>query len=273
MKLNFDSVSYAYPASTSVFTNNSLELVFDEHKKYNLYGIIGPSGTGKTTFISLIGGQLKPDTGTITINDTDIYTVDDSVRRSLIALQMQASTALRGDVRYNITFGLPTESSYAELFGEALSSQASAYSDEELIEVLNYVGLWNLFEQKKGLETLIGENGLTLSGGQKQRLNFANLYLRSQYYKPKIIMIDEPTSSLDEISENTITDLILELSQSALVLVVAHRIKTLTQAVGLFDSSLIQPNATLDFYTPEKLHILSPYYAELLDGKAFLDQE
>lgn len=273
MEIQIKSISFQYPDSESVFSNNSLTLNTPSDQKENLYGIIGPSGTGKTTFVSILGGQLKPNTGSIYIDGTDVYGVDDTVRRKLIAMQMQTSTALRGKVRYNLTFGLPVQDiSFSELF-ETEDESAVHIPDEKLIDTLKKVGLWQIFESKKGLDTLIGENGLTLSGGQKQRLNFANLYLRACFYKPKLILIDEPTSSLDEISEQTITDLILELSQRATVFVVAHRIKTLDHAHGLLDTSLNKPGANLDFLIPHELLQQSQYYQALVEGKVQLDTD
>lgn len=206
MNISLNNISFKYPEGAHVFENNTIELTTSSSHDHNMYGIIGPSGTGKTTLVSILGGQLKPDTGTVSINGTDIYSITDKDRRRLIAIQMQTSTALRGNVRYNLTFGLPVNNiQHEELFGDLEGGEKfCTINDRELIDVLEKVGLWHLFKEKKGLDTLIGENGLTLSGGQKQRLNFANLYLRAKHYKPTVILIDEPTSSLDEISEKAI---------------------------------------------------------------------
>lgn len=259
INLHFD-----YNAKTSVFENHSLELEIDTNQDNKLYGIIGPSGTGKTTLVSIFGGQLKPTSGQVMINEIDIYAVDDLKRRELICLQMQTSTSLRGKLKYNLIFGLPDtwveDQDYKPI-----------YNDNELIEVLINVGLWKLFETKDGLDTLIGEGGLNLSGGQRQRLNFAGLYLRAKYFKPSLILIDEPTSSLDEISELAITKMINELGQMAITLVVAHRLKTLDQAVAIFDSSLVETEKEMQFMTRKELLTKSQYYQDLMAGKAVLD--
>ncbi len=248
---------YSYE-KTKVFQNNALVLEVAQSQKNKLYGIIGPSGTGKTTLLSILGGQLNPKKGQVLVDKVNIYKVGDKERRNIIAVQMQTATALRGTLRENLVFGIQED--------EVLNK------DEYLIDVLRRVGLWSLFENKEGLETLIGEGGVNLSGGQRQRLNFAGLYLRAKHYKPSLILIDEPTSSLDEISEKAITQMIDELSQSSITFVVAHRLKTLDQAVGILDTSLISSYPELKFYTESELLEISQYYRDLKAGKAELEE-
>jgi ABC-type multidrug transport system fused ATPase/permease subunit len=257
IKIFANSIHFDYNQDAQVLENHSLSLRVEQTQTNKLYGIIGPSGVGKTTFLSILGGQLKPDKGNILINGTNIYQVGDSTRRSLIALQMQTATNLRGTLRYNATFGLPRD--------EVI------FEDDQIIQTLSDVGLWQLFESKKGLETLIGEGGLNLSGGQRQRLNFASLYLRTQYFKPSLILIDEPTSSLDEISEQKITKMMLEMSAHAIVMVIAHRLKTIENATGIMDFSLVTESKELEFMSKEELMSKSEYYQGLMSGKVQLD--
>lgn len=254
--IKLDSVSFGYPLGGSMLTNQHLTISTTKNSQNKLIGIIGPSGTGKTTLLSILGGQIKPDSGHVYIQGVDIYEVGDDIRAQLIALQMQSSTSLRGKLKYNVKFGIPEE----------------VYTDEECIDVLERVGLWDLFESKKGLDTLIGEKGLNLSGGQRQRLNFASLYLRAKYFKPYIILIDEPTSSLDEVSERAITAMILELAAQSLTLVVAHRLVTIQDAYGIIDASLFQPEHEIEIYTQKELLTKSTYYQQLIEGKTQLDE-
>jgi len=137
------------------------------------------------------------------------------------------------------------------------------YPDKFLIEILTKVGLWKLFEPKDGLETLIGEGGLNLSGGQRQRLNFAGLYLRIQYFEPRLVLIDEPTSSLDEISEQEITKMMQQIAQKSVTLVIAHRLKTLENSVAILDCSDLE-NKKMQFLEKPQLLQNSFYYQELL---------
>jgi ATP-binding cassette, subfamily B, bacterial PglK len=255
--LQLNNLNFKYNSTTTLFENHNLELETGSQESH-LYGIIGPSGVGKTTLISILGGQLNPDSGQVLIDNQDVYKLDDLGRRQLLAFQAQTSTNLRGKLDYNLLFGLPTDK--------------EIYTDEDLISVLKSVGLWKLFEEKDGLKTLIGEGGLNLSGGQRQRLNFAGLFLRAKYFQPKLIIIDEPTSSLDEISEKAITNMIDELAKNSLTLVVAHRLKTLDKAVGILDMSRAKLDKNLVFYNKNDLIRVSPYFKNLLEGNLELDE-
>ncbi|MEI6729006.1 MAG: ATP-binding cassette domain-containing protein [bacterium] len=272
------NLHFDYNEKTQVFNDHNIHLVVSKSQKNKLYGIIGPSGTGKTTLISILGGQLKPTKGNIEIDKVNIYEVTDSIRRGLITMQMQTSTSLRGKLKYNMVFGLPENTftpinSDDEQVEQDDNNTAVQYTDDYLIQVLKNVGLWSIFKDKDGLDTLIGEGGLNLSGGQRQRLNFAGLYLRAKHFEPSLILIDEPTSSLDEISEMAITKMILELAEIAVTFVVAHRLKTLEEAVAILDSSLIDTYKDLNFYSRSQLKTKSQYYQDLMAGKAKLDDE
>lgn len=242
----------------SLFNNHSFGLTASKKQSNKLYGIIGPSGSGKSTFLSILGGQLKPIRGNILINDIDIYQVDDTQRRQLIALQGQISTNIQGTIKSNLLLGLP---------------DTNIYSDDELLKILSDVGLLQVLNTHNGLETRIGEGGLNLSGGQRQRLNFAALFLRASFYNPDLILIDEPTSSLDEISEAKITALLSKLATFAVTLVIAHRLKTVEQAVGLIDLSLLSSTQEIRPYSSAELLIKSSYYKLLMQGKVLLDSE
>ncbi len=254
IEIEAKNLFFDYHARAKIFDNHTFQLTVPIDLSIKLYGLIGPSGIGKSTFISLLGGQLRPTAGSVTIAGINIYEVDDNTRRRLIALQGQVATTFRGTVAYNLLFGLP--------------EKVALYTDDYLITLLKDVGLWSFFEIKDGLETFIGEGGLSLSGGQRQRLNFANLYIRAHYFKPALILIDEPTSSLDEVSEQAITNMIVELSRHSITLVIAHRLKTVSQAVGLLDFSLLPHNKEMRFYTHSDLLIESSYYRQLITGQA-----
>ncbi len=239
-----------------LFNDHTCKLVCSQQKVSKLYGIIGPSGSGKTTLLSILGGQLKPIKGNIVINGIDIYTVNDAVRSQLIALQGQVASNMRGTIKNNLLLGLPEE---------------HGYTDQDLLHILEQVGLLIVLQQHDGLATMLGEGGLNLSGGQRQRLNFAGLYLRAHYYKPLLVLIDEPTSSLDELSEAAITNMIETLAKDSVTLVVAHRLKTIQKAVGIIDLSLLHKEKAINAYTSHVLQEHSHYYKELIQGKIQLD--
>jgi ATP-binding cassette, subfamily B, bacterial len=248
---------FDYHPKAKIFDNHSFELIVPSSQNNKLYGIIGPSGSGKSTFLHIIGGQIKPASGNVIIDNTNIYDVNDNTRKKLIALQGQTASNLRGTLKYNLLFGIP--------------SLENTSTDEQLVELLRSVGLWDLFEHKDGLSTFIGESGLNLSGGQRQRLYFANLYLRARHFNPALILIDEPTSSLDEVSERAITSMIKKLATNSVVLIIAHRLKTIEDAQGILDFSLLTKEQTLRLHSKQELVVLSAYYQELMRGAASLE--
>lgn len=257
ISIDLHDLHFSYSAKAKIFENHTLHLSVPLSQKNKLYGIIGPSGTGKTTILSILGGQLKPDEGEVVINRVPVYQVDDSIRRKIIALQGQTASSLSGTVRDNLLLGLPKD--------------AEVYTDEQIIETLEEVGIWTVFVEKEGLSTPIGEGGLNISGGQRQRLNFAALYLRAQYYKPLVILIDEPTSSLDEMSEQAITKIIHNLAQKSVTLVIAHRLNTIREAVGILDFSVLPQERDMVFYPQDKLAQKSDYFNKLIRGDILLD--
>jgi ABC-type multidrug transport system fused ATPase/permease subunit len=243
-------ISFHYDG-TQLFNHLTLNLHCTSTQQNKLYGLIGPSGVGKTTLLNILGGQLKPTAGTIYINDIDIYAVGDATRRQLIVLQGQMASSMKGTVRYNLLFGLPEQHGYADTY---------------LNDILARIGLKQIFDALDGLDTSLGEGAVNISGGQRQRLNFAALYLRAKFYCPVVVLIDEPTSSLDEVSELAITAMIAELATSAITLVIAHRLKTLEHAAGLIDVSLATQNTALQPYSTDELKLHSAYYRRLLHG-------
>jgi ATP-binding cassette subfamily B protein AbcA/BmrA len=242
---------FDYNQQAKIFDGHNLNLKVPVEQENKLYGIIGPSGIGKSTLINILGGQLKPTHGSILINGIDIYVVDDAARKKIIALQGQVATNMRGSLRYNLLFGIEEHN----------------FTDEYLTLILERVGLWNIFQQIGGLDTFVGESGMNLSGGQRQRLNFANLYLRAIFYRPQVVLIDEPTSSLDEVSEQAITQMIIEIAQNAVTLVIAHRLKTLESAVAILDFSTLQESTNLEFVPVKLLKKSSKYFQMLLQNK------
>lgn len=250
-----NNISFDY-GKAILFNDHTFSFKTLSNQELKLYGIIGKSGSGKTTLLSILGGQLKPIKGNILINDIDIYKINDAQRSQLLALQGQISSNLFGTVKNNLLLGLPENHNY---------------NDQDLENILEQVGLLDTLNEYQGLMTILGEGGLNISGGQRQRLNFASLYLRAIYYKPLLVLIDEPTSSLDEISELAITNMIERLAKTSVTLVVAHRLKTIEKAVGIIDLSLLQNEKTIKVYSSDELQNHSSYYRDLIIGKKTLD--
>ncbi len=250
------NIMFKYGNQKPIFDGVSLRLRVPVVQKNKLYGVIGFSGEGKSTLLSILGGQVRPQGGNVFVNGADIYAINDQARRGLIALQNQSNSGLYGTIKYNLTFGLPDRARPAE---------------HELIALLERVGLWAWLCQKRGLDTVVSEGGLTLSGGQRQRLNFLSLYLRVKAYRPQLILIDEPTSSLDNASERAVNDMIMHMAQDALVIVVAHRLKTLEQAVGILDLSILSKSKEFTFKTHQELLQVSHYYQQLVAGSVVVE--
>lgn len=256
LSVEIKNIRFSYNQKLPIFKDYSFLLKVPHNQPNKLYGIVGFSGQGKSTLLSILGGQLRPQEGIVRVNGLNIYTLNDEMRRGIMTLQNQSNSSLYGTVKYNLTFGLPDK---------------NLYSNHELIGLLEKIGLWEWLKHKRGLDTIISEGGLTLSSGQRQRLNFLSLYLRARTYKPFLVLIDEPTSNLDEVSEKIVTEMIVELAQQSLVLVVAHRLRTLEKTMGILDLSLMNDSKTLMFRTHDELMRVSYYYRQLRAGNISID--
>ena len=257
ISVNAQNLHFAYE-KIDIFKGHNLKAEVPYNQKNKLYGIIGPSGVGKTTLISILGGQLRPYQGNVELNEIPVYNINDNLKRKMIAIQGQSASNLSGTLKDSLLLGIP--------------KGRSVFKDDYMEDILKRVGIWHIFKNKEGLQSMIGEGGLNLSVGQRQRLNFASLYLRTKYYKPLLVMIDEPTSSLDEVSEQAITDMIDEIATTSLVFVIAHRLRTLDDAVALLDCSLMETEKDLKFYSREELNKKSVYYQKLMRGEVAIEE-
>lgn len=205
--LSFIDVSFSYSSdqSTPTLTN----LTFDVPSGHTV-ALVGPSGSGKSTTLALMQRFYDPDSGTIRLGDQDVSQFNrTSVRRS-IGFVEQESAILSGTVRANLRLG-NVDATDAQCWG-----------------ALRRVGLEEKFQEKdaKGLDTLLGERGLSLSGGQRQRLALARMLLMNT----PILLLDEPTSAVDSRNEELILDTIADRSEGRTVVMVAHRLSTVTAA-------------------------------------------
>ncbi|MFA8438509.1 ABC transporter ATP-binding protein [Pueribacillus sp. YX66] len=172
--------------------------------------IVGPSGSGKTTLFALLERYYKPNEGTIYFGTTPIHRFSLRSWRRLFGYVSQESPIIAGTIRENICYGLEEE-----VNEEALRNAAKmAYADE-------FIGSF-----PDGYETEVGERGMKLSGGQRQRIGIARALLRN----PKILMLDEATSSLDSQSEIYVQKALQNLMRGRTTLVIAHRLSTVVDA-------------------------------------------
>lgn len=212
--------STALPFSKSIRVENlcfayekSVDLVLRdvnfEIRKGCFMGVVGPSGAGKTTFVDLLLGLLKPTGGRILV---DGYDIADNVRgwRANIAYVPQSIYLIDATIRENIALGETTENIDDHRIEEALRKA----------ELSDFVNM-----QPDGVRTVVGERGVKLSGGQRQRIGIA----RAIYQHPTVLVLDEATSALDGETERSITDTILKLKGQITIISIAHRVSTLEE--------------------------------------------
>ncbi|MEK6153288.1 ABC transporter ATP-binding protein [Flavobacteriaceae bacterium 3-367] len=200
----FHDVSFAYEEDKEVLHNISFEV-----RSGSVVALVGSSGSGKSTIAGLAATFLNPQSGKITVDGTDLSKVDLSSYRQYLGVVLQDEFLFEGTIRENILFPRPNASE------EALQKAVkAAYVDE----------FTDRFEE--GLETLIGERGVKLSGGQRQRIAIARAVLAD----PKILILDEATSSLDTESEALIQKSLAELTKGRTTFVIAHRLSTIRKA-------------------------------------------
>ena len=172
-----------------------------------LVALTGPSGGGKTTLLKLLLGLLEPTTGTVTLAETDLSRYPDAERQRRVAYVPQETLLFRASLRDNLTLG-------------------EAFTDEALWTVLQAVGLEETV-RARGLNATLAESGAGLSGGQRQRLSVARALLRD----PDVLLLDEPSASLDAESERVLVKVLKVQAKTRLVIVVAHR-PALAEAAG-----------------------------------------
>jgi ATP-binding cassette, subfamily B, bacterial PglK len=172
-------------------------------QKNRTYGIIGKSGSGKSTLIDVITGILKPTNGDILADNISVLNSIKPWRRNFGYVPQD--TYLSDDtIKENIAFGVKSED----------------INIEKILKIINQLDLKNLIDNlPKGLDTLAGDYGSRLSGGEKQRIGIA----RALYFDPKILLLDESTSSLDTVSENKILSLVEGLKKKITILIISHR--------------------------------------------------
>ena len=191
-----EGVSFAY-GEAPVLQDVSLEI-----PARRLTCLVGGSGSGKSTITDLVMGLIRPDAGRVTVDGQDLRELDLADWRHQIGYVPQENLLLHASVRLNLTLG--DESVTDAMIDEALRSAGAA----DFVAAL-----------ANGLETTVGERGTLLSGGQRQRI----LIARALLWKPRLLILDEATSSLDPDSDRAITATLRELSRQLTVLVVAHQ--------------------------------------------------
>lgn len=221
--LEFKNISFTYPDGTHALKNLSAKI--EGGKKI---GLVGISGSGKTTFLNLIPRFFNLKHGTILIDDQNINSINLNSLRKEISIVSQDVILFDDTIKSNILYG-----------------NASA-SDDEIINACKFAAAQDFIEKLPNkYETIIGENGIKLSGGQKQRLSIARAILKDS----PIILLDEATSSLDSESEAVIQKAIENLTKNKTTIIIAHRLSTIMNCdkILVFDSGQIVDEGSHEF--------------------------
>ena len=210
--ITLQNVSFTYP-NTSKQIIKSISMTIPYGSKV---GIVGTSGSGKTTLIDIILGIIKPDSGTIKLGGNIVSRKNSLLQECNVGYVPQMGLILDDTILKNIAFSVPEE----------------MINVDRVKEVAKIACLSDFIDSKLqfGYETKVGDRGLALSGGQRQRLSIA----RALYSNPDVIIFDESTSALDSITENQIMDNIHTMPSNPTIIMIAHRITTLTNCNTIF---------------------------------------
>ncbi|MBR5071121.1 MAG: ABC transporter ATP-binding protein [Oscillospiraceae bacterium] len=203
-EIKYDHVSFRYTEDIPLIEDLSFRVPSGK-----MYAIVGPSGSGKSTIVNLLPRLYDVKGGSVRVNGIDVRDMDLTYLRSNIGVVTQEAYMFNGTVRDNL------------LFAKADATQ------EELEEACRIANIHDfIVSQPDGYDTQVGNRGLKLSGGEKQRLSIARVILKD----PKILILDEATSSLDSISESSIQNALDVLMKGRTSIVIAHRLSTILQA-------------------------------------------
>jgi ATP-binding cassette subfamily B protein len=203
-RIDFEDVGFAYEDGASAVDGFTLSA-----RPGETIALVGASGAGKSTVLNLLIGFIRPTSGRILLDGTDMAGLDLRTYRRFLSVVPQESILFEGSIRDNVTYGMG-DTDEEELM--------RALRDANALEFVN--GL------PRGLDTVIGEHGAQLSGGQKQRLAIARALIRD----PRVLVLDEATSALDNRSEALVQEALTRLVHGRTVFVVAHRLSTIQGA-------------------------------------------
>jgi len=215
--IRFDNLSFSYPSRTEQQVLSGISVTI---KPDTLVALVGPSGAGKSTFVSLLLRLYEPTSGHILFDERDNISLPVSALRSQMAIVPQDIFLFGGTIRENIAYG------------------KTGSTDEMIEDAARKANAWDFISQfPDGMDTLVGERGTQLSGGQRQRIAIARAVLKD----PKILILDEATSSLDSESERLVQDALEKLMKGRTSIVIAHRLSTIRQA----DTILVLDNGRI----------------------------
>jgi ABC-type multidrug transport system fused ATPase/permease subunit len=202
-------------------------------------GIVGPTGSGKSTTVSLIPRFYDVDSGIVKIDGVDVRDYKLHSLRENIGFVLQDTALFRGTVRDNIAFGHPGATD-----DEIVQAAKLANADEFIVRMPH------------GYDSVVGERGLMLSGGQRQRIGIARTLIRDN----PILLLDEPTAALDAQSEELVIQALERLMKGRTVITIAHRLSTIRDADKII---VLKEGGVAEEGTHEQLLALNGVYSEL----------
>jgi ABC-type multidrug transport system fused ATPase/permease subunit len=233
-KAEFDEVHFSYETNKEVLHGISFT-----SEPGTVTALVGPSGSGKSTIIGLLAAFYTPTKGRVLVDGVDLSTVKLSSYRTQLGVVLQETFLFDGTIRENVAYGRPTA------------------SEEEILAACRIARVDEFAEGfEKKYDTIVGERGVRLSGGQKQRVSIARAILAN----PRILILDEATSSLDSESESLIQEGLRYLMRGRTTFVIAHRLSTIRRAEQIL---VVQDGRILERGTHETLYAAQGRYYEL----------
>jgi subfamily B ATP-binding cassette protein MsbA len=230
----FDDVRFSYEKEKPVLHGISFEA-----RPGTVTALVGSSGSGKSTIISLVCGFHNPDSGQVLVDGVDLSTVRLDSYRGQLGVVLQESFLFDGTIRENVMFSYPDA------------------TEEQFLDACRIARVDEFAERfPEGYDTIVGERGVKLSGGQRQRLSIARAILAD----PRILILDEATSSLDSESEQMIQHGLSYLMQGRTTFVIAHRLSTIRRADQIL---VVESGVILERGTHETLYALGGRYYDL----------
>jgi ABC-type multidrug transport system fused ATPase/permease subunit len=230
----FEHVAFGYSEDSPVLKDVSFSI-----EPGQMVGIVGPTGSGKSTVVSLIPRFYDPNKGTVTIDGRDVRDYKINSLRGQIGYVLQDTVLFRGTILENIAFGRPKATR-----DEIVQAATLANADEFIARM------------PKGYDTMVGERGSTLSGGQRQRLGIARVMVRNS----PILLLDEPTAALDSESEKLVIEALERLMKGRTVITIAHRLSTIRDADKIV---VIEGGIVAESGTHDELMTMTGIYAAL----------
>ena len=243
-RIEFDHVNFHYQPDAEILHDVSFRIDAGQ-----LAALVGPTGAGKTTIISLIPRFYDPVSGTVKIDGQDVRRFTQKSLREQISFVLQETVLFHGPVWHNIAYGKPG-ASRSEILRAAEIANANEFIDR----------------LPEGYDTVLGERGVTLSGGQRQRIAIARAVIRNS----PILILDEPSTGLDAGSEKLVFEALERLMEGRTSIVIAHRLSTIRRANCIF---VVKAGAIVERGRHEELLQKGGLYAELAEIQLHQEEE